>query len=235
MPRPRKCRRVCCLPRNTGFLPTNPGVGEPVVLTVDEYETLRLIDREGFSQEECGAYMRVARTTVQQIYTAARRKIADALVDGLPLRIEGGDYCLCDGAEAECACGGCRRHRLIRRGGDPMKLAVMLDEDRKTVCAVFARAPYLLIAQNDSEEIVENPGADADSGAGLQAAQAVLDSGAGVLITARCGENAAAVFEEAGVEIYKAQGTDARENVRLYREGALEKLTHFHAGFQGIR
>lgn len=116
-----------------------------------------------------------------------------------------------------------------------MKIAVMLEEDRQKLCAVFARAPYLLIAQNDSEEIVENPGADAESGAGLQAAQAVLDSGAGVLITARCGENAAAVFQEAGIEIYKAQGDDARENIRLYRAGALEKLTHFHAGFQGIQ
>ena len=235
MPRPRKCRRVCCLPRNAGFQPENPGVGAEIILTVDEYETIRLIDREGFSQEECGSYMRVARTTVQQIYTAARKKIADALVEGLPLKIAGGDYCLCDGVEKECACGGCRRHRLLRRGGDPMKIAVMLDEDRKTVCAVFARAPYLLIAQNEKEEIVENPGAEAESGAGLQAAQAVLDSGAGVLITARCGENAAAVFEEAGVEIYQAQGSDARENLRLYRDGVLKKLTHFHAGYQGIQ
>ena len=235
MPRPRKCRRVCCLPKNPGFVPKNPGIGEEIVLTVDEYETIRLIDRENFSQEDCGRCMRVARTTVQQIYTSARRKLADALVEGLPLRIEGGDYQLCDGEEAVCGCGGCRRHRLIRRGGNPMKLAVVLDEDQKNICAVFARAPYLLTEENGTEEILENPGADAASGAGLQAAQAIVDSGAGVLITVRCGENAAAVFEEAGIEIYKAQGTDARENIRLYHEGRLEKLTHFHAGFQGIQ
>ncbi len=112
MPRPQKCRKVCCLPKNRGFTPVNGGGGrKTVILAVDEYEAVRLIDKEGFSQEECSAYMKVARTTVQQIYTAARKKIADALVEGRPLKIEGGSYRLCDGKEAFCGCGGCRKHR----------------------------------------------------------------------------------------------------------------------------
>lgn len=113
MPRPRKCRKVCRLPRINEFIPTHDSDGS-VTLTVDEYETLRLIDKEGFSQEECAGYMRVARTTVQQIYNTARHKLAEALVDGLSIRIEGGDYTLCDGKEHQCGCGGCRRHRQAR-------------------------------------------------------------------------------------------------------------------------
>jgi predicted DNA-binding protein (UPF0251 family) len=111
LPRPQKCRKVCCLPQNSGFTPINGKELTAIVLTVDEYEAIRLIDKEGFSQEECGSYMRVARTTVQQIYATARKKMADALVDGLPLKIEGGNYRLCDGQEAYCGCGGCRKHR----------------------------------------------------------------------------------------------------------------------------
>ena len=104
------------MPSIHGFtpIPDQPDCS-PVILTVDEYEAVRLIDKEGLSQEACGAYMNIARTTVQQIYTSARKKLADALVDGLPLRIEGGNYRLCDGKEAHCGCGGCQRHRQARK------------------------------------------------------------------------------------------------------------------------
>lgn len=104
--------------------------GEAVILTVDEYEAIRLIDREGFSQEECGIYMQVARTTVQQIYNSARAKLAEALVEGLSIKIAGGDYCLCSGEEEQCLCGGCERHRRIaaqnqkQKGEAEMKIAV---------------------------------------------------------------------------------------------------------------
>lgn len=111
MPRPVKCRKVCCLPRAMEFIPSGMEGGGVIVMTVDEYETIRLIDKQGFSQEECGGYMHVARTTVQQIYASARNKLARALVDGCVLRIEGGEYMLCDGQEHSCGCGGCRRHR----------------------------------------------------------------------------------------------------------------------------
>ena len=115
MPRPRKCRNVCRMPATAAFSPEGRAAGPAVILTVDEYETLRLIDREGLSQEECGERMQVARTTVQQIYTSARRKLADALVEGLRIRIEGGNYRLCDGNEERCGCGGCRKHRDNRQ------------------------------------------------------------------------------------------------------------------------
>ena len=112
MPRPRKCRRVCSLPDTKEFTPVCDGEGrKAVILTVDEYETIRLIDKEGYSQEECGDYMRIARTTVQQIYTNARKKIADVLVDGLPLRIEGGDYQLCEGGAPHCRRRMCHRRQ----------------------------------------------------------------------------------------------------------------------------
>ncbi len=110
MSRPRKCRKVCCLPKVNEFHPKD-GNEAMMTLTVDEYEAIRLIDKERFSQEECAGYMGVARTTVQQIYNAAREKIAEALVEGIGLRIEGGEYSLCSGEETQCGCGGCRKHR----------------------------------------------------------------------------------------------------------------------------
>lgn len=72
-------------------------MGEPVILTEDEYETIRLVDKEKLSQEDCRTQLGVGRTTAQKIYETARRKIADALVLGRSLRIEGGDFYLCNG------------------------------------------------------------------------------------------------------------------------------------------
>ena len=65
-------------------------------MTVEEYETIRLIDLEGLTQEECAESMNVAQTTVQRIYNDARRKLAHSLVNGAVLKIEGGNYKLCD-------------------------------------------------------------------------------------------------------------------------------------------
>jgi predicted DNA-binding protein (UPF0251 family) len=88
-------------------------------MTVEEYETIRLIDLQGYMQEQCADQMHVARTTVQRIYNEARQKLARCLVEGRVLKIEGGDYLLCDGAEESCPCGGCLRHRrgAVRNSG----------------------------------------------------------------------------------------------------------------------
>lgn len=107
MPRPCKCRRICRLPTSFRFGPLGTDSGEEIPLTLDEYETLRLIDLLGYTQEECAAQMGVARTTVQAVCTVARRKVADALVNGRRLHIRGGHYTLCPKAR-ECS-GDCRR------------------------------------------------------------------------------------------------------------------------------
>lgn len=114
MPRPRKWRNVCCLPSNNRFGPLNSCMSSPEIIqmTVDEYETIRLIDLEGMNQEECAGHMNIARTTVQGIYLEARRKLAQALVEGRVLSIEGGDYQLCDGQNSCCRKGGCHKERM---------------------------------------------------------------------------------------------------------------------------
>ena len=116
MPRPRKWRKVCCLPEYNQFGPLNALINQEdfLIMTVDEYETIRLIDLEGFRQEECADQMNIARTTVQRIYNDARKKLAESLVNGKVLRIEGGDYKLCDGDEGSCGSGDCRRYRRGR-------------------------------------------------------------------------------------------------------------------------
>ncbi len=107
VPRPIKWRKVCCLPESNKFGPLDSSIKEQAYLnmTVDEYETIRLIDLEGLTQEESAKQMNIARATVQGIYMEARRKLAESLVNGKVLTIEGGEYRLCDGMG-----GGCGRN-----------------------------------------------------------------------------------------------------------------------------
>ena len=91
MPRKQRCRCIGGYPDHWEFSPEEASDKEPVVMSLDEFETIRLLDYEGLTQENCAERMGVARTTVTAIYESARRKTAEALVDGKRLLIRGGN------------------------------------------------------------------------------------------------------------------------------------------------
>jgi len=142
MPRPFKWRRVCCLPENNRYGPLNAAENDNgfVQMSVDEYEAIRLIDTEGYTQEKCAEHMNVSRSTIQSIYDSARKKLSDSLVYGKVLWIEGGEYRLCDGRSDGCGGGGCHRHRCGRNArikSEPYDQATQTEtektnEDRNT-------------------------------------------------------------------------------------------------------
>lgn len=94
MPRPPKCRRVAFIPGITYFQPAGipQGQMEEVVLALEELEAIRLKDLEGLEQEDCAARMHVSRPTFARILNAARAKVAEALINGKAIRVEGGCY-----------------------------------------------------------------------------------------------------------------------------------------------
>ena len=101
MPRPPRCRRVCSLPKAGEFAPSGCAAdAEVIIMRIDEYEVIRLIDLLG---------------TVTGIYDGARRKLADALVHGKRLLIEGGHIQLCEHA------GSCRHTRCQAGKCNPKK------------------------------------------------------------------------------------------------------------------
>jgi uncharacterized protein len=104
MPRPTKCRRVQAEPQVTYFKPAGIPKHEldELVLSVDALEAIRLKDLEGFDQEECAEKMQVSRPTFQRILINARRVIAEAIIMGKAVRVEGGHYDL-----GRCHCARC--------------------------------------------------------------------------------------------------------------------------------
>lgn len=121
MPRPKKHRRVCRLPANCQFAPVARGRPLPgVVMRVEKYETVRLIDFCGFTQAQCARQMRIARTTAQGIYARARQKLACCLTEGRPLQIKGGAYQLCEGSACP-RCPGCPWEKGMKPQPNPAK------------------------------------------------------------------------------------------------------------------
>jgi uncharacterized protein len=95
MPGRRRCRRVGFPPVFTSFGPSEAGntaVPEETILTIDEFEAIRLKDLEGLDQSECAGKMDISQPTFHRLVISARRKIADALTHGKTIRIEGGYY-----------------------------------------------------------------------------------------------------------------------------------------------
>ncbi len=123
MPRPRQCRRVAQLPQANYYKPRGVPLRmlECIDLTVDELEAVRLADLEGMYQEEAASRMNVSRQTFGRIVDAAHKKIADALVHGKALSIQGGVVEVAGPADTEpCRRGrrgfGRGRGRCRRRG-----------------------------------------------------------------------------------------------------------------------
>lgn len=94
MPNIIKCRRVSFLPGITYFKPAGIPLRalEEVCLSVEEAEAIRLKDIEDLDQEQSAAEMNISRTTYQRVLESARKKVADALLNGKAIRIEGGNY-----------------------------------------------------------------------------------------------------------------------------------------------
>jgi predicted DNA-binding protein (UPF0251 family) len=94
MPRPRKIRWVQGRPIVAAFIPNQipPWGREEVILPVEGFEAIRLTDYQGLDQETAAGMMNVSRQTFGRILAEARAIVADALIMGKVLRIEGGHF-----------------------------------------------------------------------------------------------------------------------------------------------
>lgn len=116
-----------------------------------------------------------------------------------------------------------------------MIITIPVDENKNDICVSFGRTPFFLTYNTDTSEtkIINNTAANAQGGAGIKAAQIVVDCQTNILITIRCGENAAEVLQAADIKIYGAEKVSAKENIEKFTNGKLALLSHFHAGFHG--
>lgn len=224
MSRPTKCRRVCHFPKILEFSPTGETVGEPVILTMDEFEVIRLIDKEGLWQEECGAQLGVGRTTAQKIYDRARKKLAEALVLGLPIKIEGGDYRLCNGTADYCYKKDCFIKQIqtefsLKKGENIMRIAVTYENGN--IFQHFGHTEKFKVYDVEDGKIINAEVIDTN-GSGHGALAGVLSAiRADALICGGIGGGAQTALSEAGIKLYGGVSGNADEAVNAFIAGNL--------------
>ncbi len=222
MPRPRRCRRIGCYPDHWRFVPEDGEAAETVVLSLDEFETIRLIDREGMTQEQCAVQMGVARTTVTAIYDSARRKLARFLTDGLTLRIAGGNYSLSDDEH---------KMKIQQKGIDQMRIAVTYENGE--IFQHFGHTAQFKIYDAQDGKIVSSQVVDTN-GSGHGALAGFLKGGqVDALICGGIGMGARSALEEAGIKLYPGCSGSADEAAAALAAGTLSFDPDAHCDHHG--
>ncbi|MCI5955536.1 MAG: DUF134 domain-containing protein [Clostridiales bacterium] len=226
MPRPSRPRRICKEPAYDRFLPEGIACGEQVALTLDEYEVLRLIDLDALTHEQCAQQMDISRTTVTEIYEAARRKVADSLVNGKPLMIAGGHYRLCDGSARRYCRKSCKRaegaqalRACHQKGAHEMRIAVTYEDGE--VFQHFGHTEQFKLYDTENGRVV-NEQVVSTNGQGHGALAGFLSAaGVDAVICGGIGGGAQAALNEAGVALYGGVSGSADDAVRAYLAGNL--------------
>lgn len=116
-----------------------------------------------------------------------------------------------------------------------MKIAIPVDEKKMEtgVCISFGRAPYFMFYDTETKNssFLSNSAAESQGGAGIKAAQSLVDNKADILLTPRCGQNAAEVLQAANIKMFKTIGTSVMENIQNFAAGKLAVLSEIHEGF----
>ena len=213
MPKNTKCRRISGLPGQFGFAPTDSIDEDALRLTFDEFETIRLLDAEGMTQEQCAAKMGVARTTVTAMYDSARKKIAKVLVEGRSLIISGGNVSF-DISKGE------RIKNKREKGDNEMRVAVTYENGE--VFQHFGHTEQFKVYDIEDGKIVHEEVVDTN-GQGHGALAGFLFGGkVDTLICGGIGGGAQVALSEAGIKLYGGVSGNADDAVKALIEGRLD-------------
>lgn len=239
MPRPNKPRRVCQLPAHTHFFSqeySTHTTKQGLLLSIEEYETIRLLDYMGMTQQEAAEQMGTGRTTVQALYIQARRKFSRFLVEGTPLTIEGGSYQLCSRQLEGTSYHPCPRQSCSRLSGSQktncirkmtvsgkernhMKIAVTYENGQ--VFQHFGHTEQFKVYEVEDGKIISSEIVDTNGQGHGALAGFLFGGGVDVLICGGIGGGARNALAEAGIQLYPGATGDADAQVESFLKGQL--------------
>ncbi len=234
MARPQRRRRICREPEYNVFRPEGVSDGSAIDLTCDEFETIRLVDLMALTHEQCARRMDISRTTVTEVYESARRKIADALVNGKSLTIGGGSYRLCPGDGCPEPCGRGTPISQIPKGEPIMRIAVTYEDGG--IFQHFGHTQQFKLYDVENGRVVNTQVVDTN-GSGHGALATFLTAfQADKLICGGIGGGAINALSTAGIDLYPGIDGSADMAVMQLIAGVLPKRTdvrcnhHHHHG-----
>lgn len=227
MPRPCRCREISALPEYYSFAPEDGEISENVTMTLDELETIRLLDCAGLMQEEAAREMNVARTTVTAVYESARRKIADCLLNGKRLVISGGSWQL----KNQNIPGA-----LAPKGAHMKRIAVT--HENGAVFQHFGHTAEFKLYDVENGSVVKSEVVSTNGQGHGALAGFLKTAGADTLICGGIGGGAQSALKEAGIQLYGGVTGSCDEVVQALLSGTLQynpnvQCNHHHGDTHG--
>ena len=230
MPRPQRRRRVCGEPLIRGLRPwggpEDAGQGEPIRLSVDECEAIRLVDLGKLTHEECAQQMDISRTTVTEIYESAREKLAQCLVLGRCLEVSGGNYRVCPGGAAGCYGWACakpepRRMDMPTDEKGARHMIVATTYENGNIFQHFGRSSQFKLYEVEDGKVVKAE-VVGTNGSGHGALAGILQNHrVDALICGGIGGGAQAALAAAGIRLYGGVSGNADQAVEALLAGTL--------------
>ena len=209
MARPNKSKRVRSLPGFEAFMTCGrENTENKLILSVEEFETIRLLDYLGMTQEECARSMQIGRATVQMLYTEARKKVARFLVEGTGLLIQGGNY------QVDGTC-----YERNMKGDHNMKIAVTYADGM--VFQHFGHTEQFKIYQVEDGKVVASEVVSSDGFGHGSLATFLRNQGVEILICGGIGGGARNALAGCGIELYPGAAGNADEQVESFLAGNL--------------
>lgn len=225
MPRPLRCRRICCEPEYLSFAPEEAETVSNIVLTLDEYEVIRLVDLEKHTHEHCAALMDISRSTVTEIYESAREKLARTIVYGSRLEISGGRYRFCDGTLGICNKRNCSKRASDNgktqfcKGENIMRIAVTYENGN--VFGHFGHTEQFKFYDVENGNIVNEAVIDTNGSGHGALADFLKNNNADAVICGGMGSGARMALAQAGIKVYGGVLGSADEAVKAFIAGGL--------------
>jgi len=212
-------------PAYDSFIPEKASQKKEVVLTIDEYETIRLIDLEKLTHEQCARQMDISRTTVTQLYETARYKIADSIINGKRLLISGGHYRICDGTNSCCRkkCSKTAYANTIlssmEKGTKFMKIAVTYENGE--IFQHFGHTEQFKLYTVEDNKVTQEQIVNTNGNGHGALAGFLQNAGADVLICGGIGGGAQVAIQNAGIKLYGGVAGKADDAVYALLNGTL--------------